>query len=136
MSEISHSGVIERIDQDKVFIRIAQTSACAACRVSAHCAVSESKEKIITVSDEHAAQRQVGDTVVVTMPSRSGAKAIGLAFIIPFFLLVAVLMIMLWATGDEATAALVALGCLLPYYLALRIFDKYVSRQFEFKIKE
>ena len=136
MSEISHSGVIERIDHHKIYIRIAQTSACAACRVSAHCAVSETKEKIITVNDEHAAQRQVGDNVVVTMPTRSGAKAVGIAFILPFLLVVAVLMLTLWATGDEATAALAALGSLLPYYLALRLFDKYVSRQFEFKIKQ
>ena len=38
-TKISHSGVIERIEPDKVQVRIVQTSACAACKVASYCCV-------------------------------------------------------------------------------------------------
>ena len=47
--KICHSGIVERIDDGCVHVRIVQTSACAACKVAGYCNAAESKEKIIDV---------------------------------------------------------------------------------------
>ena len=48
-------------------VRILQTSACAACKVAAHCNASESKEKIVDVLNvANAESLKKGDAVVVS----------------------------------------------------------------------
>ena len=63
--KISHSGIVERIDDGCVHVRIVQTSACAACKVAGYCNAAESKEKIIDVYCDSVAAYQVGQQVVV-----------------------------------------------------------------------
>ena len=48
-NKISHSGIIKSITDGCIKVQIVQTSACAACKVSAHCNAAESKIKIVDV---------------------------------------------------------------------------------------
>jgi len=114
-TKISHSGIIESIDERCIHVRIVQTSACAACKVAGYCNAAESKEKIIDVY-KTAGNLKVGDTVTVTASSQMATQALLFGFAYPFVLLVVVLALVLWFTGDEATAGLSALASLLPYY--------------------
>ena len=48
MSEsINHTGFVEKIDGDTVFVRITQQSACSGCHAQSMCSASEKKDKII-----------------------------------------------------------------------------------------
>ncbi len=137
MNKISHQGIVESVDGDTVLVRFIQTSACAACKVAGHCSASESKEKIVTVKDPKAARTHaVGDQVNVVMPSGNGRFAVILAFVIPFIILVAVLSLCLWITGDEAFSALIGVASLVPYYVGLHFFENRISRQFAFVIEK
>jgi len=62
-NKIRHSGIIDSIENSTVRVRILQTSACAACKVAAHCNASESKEKLVDVAVADGSVRRVGDTV-------------------------------------------------------------------------
>jgi len=52
MSErIIHEGIIDRIENDTIFVRILSKSACSACHSKSMCNVSEMTEKLVEVQD-------------------------------------------------------------------------------------
>lgn len=134
-TKISHSGIIESVGAGCVKVRILQTSACAACKVAAHCNASESKVKIVDVFCDDAASYQVGQEVMVSASKQVANKALLLGFGIPFLLLILVLIVTLKLTGNEGVAALAALFSLCPYYLVLWCFRHRVRQQLAFFIE-
>ena len=134
-TKISHSGVIERIESDRVQVRIIQTSACAACKVAGYCNAAESKEKLIDVfCDSVAKSLHVGQPVTVTTSGVVAAKALLWGFGLPFVVLVAVLIVVLLLTSSEGLAALCALAALVPYYLALWLLRDRMRDELSFQI--
>ena len=134
-TKISHSGVIERIESDRVHVRIVQTSSCAACKVAGYCNAAESKEKIIDVFCDTAAKNlQVGQQVTVTTSGTVAAKALLWGFGLPFVLLVSVLAIVLLLTSNEGLAALCALAALIPYYFVLWLLRDRMRNELSFQI--
>ena len=133
---ISHEGIVQTVTDEYIKVKILQTSACAACKVHGHCSAAESKEKIIEIKKHTATSHQVGDKVIVTMGKEEGRDAIILAFIIPFILMVGVLMIVLYFSKNEALAALLGIGTLIPYYLLLYLLKDKVTRKFAFRLEE
>ena len=133
-NKISHSGVIEQILDGCVKVRIVQTSACAACKVAAHCNAAESKIKIVDVFCSDNSTYQVGQDVVVWASKDVANKALLLGFGIPFLILICVLLIALRFTSEEGIAALTALGSLVPYYFMLWLLRKKIQRQIAFHI--
>ena len=61
--------------------------------------------------------------------------AVLLGFCLPLLIMVAVLMVVLWQSHDEGTAALASVLVLAPYYMALWILRDRVSRQVTFRIE-
>ena len=133
-TKISHSGIIESIDKGCIHVRIVQTSACAACKVASYCNAAESKEKIVDVY-KPAGSLKVGDAVTVTASAQMATKALLYGFAYPFVLLVVVLVVVLWLTGNEATAGLSALAALLPYYSVLYLLRDRHRERFAFDIE-
>ena len=133
-TKISHSGIIESIDERCIHVRIVQTSACAACKVAGYCIAAESKEKLVDVY-KPAGSLKVGDAVTVTASAQIATQALLYGFAYPFVLLVAVLVVVLWLTGNEATAGLSALVSLLPYYAVLYLLRDRHRERFAFDIE-
>ena len=133
--KISHTGVIERIENDSMKVRIVQTSACAACKVASHCNAAESKVKIVDVFGCDTTNYSTGQEVTVWASKDVANKALLLGFGVPFLLLVSVLMIALRLTASEGVAALVALGSLVPYYFVLWLLRDRIQRGISFQIE-
>jgi sigma-E factor negative regulatory protein RseC len=134
--KISHTGVIEKILEDSIKVRIVQTSACAACKVAIHCNAAESKVKIVDVFGCDTSNYSTGQEVTVWASKDVADKALLLGFGAPFLLLVCVLMIALRFTDNEGFAALLALGSLLPYYYVLWLLRDRIQRSISFHIEE
>ena len=133
--KIRHSGIVEKVTEGCVVVRILQTSACAACKVAGRCNASEAKEKLIDVHCADASAYQVGQSVVVSTSRYVVNRALLLGFGLPFVVLVGVLMAVLLLTGDEGVAALAGLGALVPYYLLLWLLRDRISRRVSFQIE-
>lgn len=134
-NKIRHEGVIDSIEEGCVRVRILQTSACAACKVAGYCNAAEAKEKIIDVFDADKSGLKVGDAVVVSTSGDVAARALLWAFGVPFVWLVAVLLLVLWQTGDEGVAAVSSLLSLVPYYGILSLMRHRMRRQMAFVIE-
>ena len=115
---ISHSGVIESIQDDCIKVRIVQTSACAACKVASHCNAAESKVKIVDVFGCDTAKYSSGQEVTVWASKDVANKALVLGFGLPFLLLLGVLVAVLYITDNEGAAAIAAL-CSLYLFIDL-----------------
>ena len=148
---IKHDGIIIALNEDgTALVRIVQTSACAACKAKAMCASAESAEKEMTavlLGDE---QWTVGNEVEVMVQQKMGWKAVVLAYLLPFFVMLAVMFIGngLLAMGDGATGLLgdeakreavlgtVALCAMALYYLVLGMFKDKLQKEFSFTARK
>lgn len=135
-NKISHPGVVDGIEGDCVKVRIVQTSACAACKVAAHCNASESKEKLVDVFGCDTAKYATGQEVVVSASREVANRALLLGFGLPLLLLIGVLLMVLRWTGDEGMAAMASLGALVPYYIVLWLLRDSIRQQVSFRIEE
>ena len=176
---IKHDGIIIALNEDgTALVRIVQTSACAACKAKAMCASAESAEKEMTVllvtdngrplyglsdngnrsmgTDSGASdtrypisELKVGDTVEVMVQQKMGWKAVVLAYLLPFFVMLAVMFIGngLLAIGDgqlamgdgakrEAVLGTVALCAMAVYYLVLGMFKDKLQKEFSFTARK
>lgn len=135
VDNISHSGVVESVEDGCVHVRIVVTSACAACKVAGYCNAAESKEKVVDVYSAKSAAYVVGQAVTVSASRQVATHALLLAFGLPFVILVAVLVGVLLLTGDELWAALGGLLALVPYYGILWLFRQKVRDRLAFQIE-
>ncbi len=161
---IKHDGIIIALNEDgTALVRIVQTSACAACKAKAMCASAESAEKEMTVQlaypqplpigkGENTAHQTyaIGDEVEVMVQQKMGWKAVVLAYLLPFFVMLAVMFIGngLLAMGDGATGLLgdeakreavlgtVALCAMALYYLVLGMFKDKLQKEFSFTARK
>ena len=132
---IKHQGIVENINSSHIKVRIAQTSACAACSAKGHCASADTKEKIIDVTTGDASSYQVGDRVIVFGELSMGMMAVLWAFIVPFCILVISLFVFMAIWSDELLSALCSLALLIPYYYILWLNKTRMGKIFSFSIR-
>ena len=143
---IKHDGIVITVNGDgTVLVRIVQTSACASCKAKAMCASAESKEKeILAIGDGLLA---IGDEAEVMVQQKIGWKAVLLAYILPFVVLMAVVALgnWLWTIGDgqlamgkngEAIIGTVALCAMGVYYIVLGFFKDKIQKEFSFTARK
>ena len=133
---IKHDGIVIAVNGDgTVRVRIVQTSACAACKAKAMCASAESKEKeIVAIGDGLLA---IGDEAEVMVQQKMGWKAILLAYMLPFIVMMTVVAIGNGLLGIReeviGTTALCAMGV---YYIVLGFFKDKIQKDFSFTARK
>lgn len=136
MSEtIHHIGIVARISQEAVFVRITQRSACSGCHAKSMCSASEQKKQIIEIPD-HTGQYAVGEEVEVCGQTNLGMEAVVLAFVIPLILVVAGVAGGIYLGCDESVSGLISLLILVPYYGALYLFRDRLKKRFVFTVRK
>ena len=132
---ISHEGVVTKITDDELEIKILAQSACAACHAKSACGMGEQAEKILTVPRPKDKDFTLNQKVNVKMAIGQGNKAAILAYLIPVILLLAVLFVCLGLGMKEGWAALVSIIALIPYYIVLYLRRNKLKNQFEYTIE-
>ena len=131
---ISHPGVIEKLTEDMVFVKIMAMSACSSCHAKGMCNVAEVEEKVVEVKREPSRDLKIGQLVTVSMKRSLGTYAVLLGYIIPFFLLIGVLAGVLFISGNEGLAGISGILILIPYYWGLYHYRRRLKNTFSFKI--
>ena len=116
---ISHEGIVTKITDDELEIKILAQSACAACHAKSACGMGEQAEKILIVPRPKGQDFALNQKVNVKMAIGQGNKAAVLAYLIPILLLLAVLFVCLGFGLNEGLSALIAIVALIPYYIIL-----------------
>lgn len=131
---IIHPGIVERIEEDIVFVRVLSRSACSSCSVRGACAISEVEEKIIEVHPHDHRKYKPGDPVTVRMSQGLGSRAVMLGYVIPLVILVASIIAFVLILENEGLAALLAILLLAPYYALLYFLRDKLKQRFSFSI--
>lgn len=132
---ISHEGVVTKITDDTLEIKIIAQSACAACHAKSACGMGEQAEKILTLPKPEGQNFTLMQKVNVQMAINQGNKAAVLAYLIPIILLLAVLFICLGIGLSEGLSALISVVALIPYYLILYSQREKLKKKFEYRIE-
>ena len=135
VANIKHCGEVVRVAEDKVWVRMTVNSACSGCHARAVCGVDESKDKIVEVATSDAAAYSVGESVEVALESRSvGAKSVFLAYVVPFFVLLIVLVGLTVFGVSEGVATLSAIVGVGLYYVVLWLMNSKIEKTIKFII--
>ncbi len=133
---LEHKGIVLNISAERVDVSILSESACATCKVKGACGMSETEEKVVSIFTPEAPMYQVGEQVVVSVSRSMGLKAIFWAYILPFLVLLASLLILLESGFPEATSGLISLGALVVYYVVLWLMRSRIEREINFNIRK
>ena len=132
---IRHEGVVLSINGNKAHVEIVQTSACSACKARSMCMSSESQQKEMDVILLEPVQ--VGDKVEVEVRERLAWKAVLLAYILPFIVMLAIIAILDFTTDwSEAVVGTLSLCGIALYYIGLSVFKHRLQTQFSFTARK
>lgn len=131
---ISHEGVVTKITDEELEIKILSQSACAACHAKSACGMGEQAEKILIVPRPKSKDFALMQRVNVRMAIGQGNKAAVLAYLIPIILLLTVLFVCLGLGLSEGISALLSVVALIPYYIILYLRRDKLKQKFEYLI--
>ena len=135
MKQIEHTGRVERVESDTVYVTITSSSACGSCKARQACGLAEAQEKTVVVRCADAAQYAAGDDVTVGIRRSAGARAVVLGYVGALVVLMGVLLITVgWLGWDEAAGAAAALGSVAGYYGALWSMRHKIEHTIQFTI--
>ena len=118
-----------------VVVGIEASGACEGCKVQGLCGLSGENEKEVAVWDNDAASYKAGDEVIVGIGTAMALKAVLWAYIVPFLLMLAVLLILSGYGFSELVQGVATLSAVAVYYMVLWFFRKKLERDIVFKIR-
>ena len=131
---IRHEGIVLAVVGEKALVEIVQTSACSACKARQMCMSAESQEKQIDAVMLE--EMQPGDRVEVLVTEKLAWKAVLLAYVLPFLVMMAVMgLLELWIR-NEAIVGTVALCAIALYYIVLSFFRGRLQKEFSFTARK
>jgi len=133
--QIRHTGVVLRTEGNMAHVEIVQTSSCSACKARSMCMSSESRQKEMDalMMEPMAA----GDRVEVEVRERLAWKAVLLAYILPFVVMLALIAgLDIWTDWSEAVVGTLSLCGIALYYIVLSMFKHRLQKQFVFTARK
>ena len=132
---IRHTGVVMSVSGTIAHVEIVQTSACAACKAKSMCMSAESQVKQMDVVMLE--PMQVGDKVEVEVRERLAWKAVLLAYILPFVVMMGIIALLDYMTDwSEAIVGSLSLCGIALYYIGLSMFKHRLQKQFTFTARK
>jgi sigma-E factor negative regulatory protein RseC len=133
-NQVKHEGVVSKISSNSVTVSLKGNLHCEACNAKSACGVSESGTKEIEIQ-RSGQSLKLHENVEVFLEKGLGLKAVFWAYVFPFILLFAVLLVAS-ALYPEWIAGLLAIGILIPYYLLLYVLKNSFKSTFKVSVSK
>ena len=134
---VEQKGIVIKKQENKVVVKIEQKSTCSSCHARGACTSLDKKDKEIEIKSKDTANYNIGDEVIITISTKLGMKAVFIAFVLPLILIVVALFLSIKLfTLSQSLSALISLVVLSAYYFFLYKQNLFLSKQFNFTIKE
>lgn len=132
---IRHTGVVVSVSGNVAHVAIVQSSACSACKAKSMCMSSESQQK--EMDAQMLEPMKPGDKVEVEVRERLAWKAVLLAYVLPFVVMMAVIAVLDFTTDwSEAVVGTLSLCAIALYYIGLSVFKHRLQKQFSFTARK
>lgn len=134
---VEQKGIVIKKQEDKVIVKIEQKSTCSSCHARGACTSLDKKDKEIEIKTQDTQNYNIGDEVIITISTKLGLKAVFIAFVLPLILLVIALFLSIKLFSlTQSLSALVSLLVVAAYYFFLYKQNLFLSKEFNFLIKE
>lgn len=130
---ISHTGIVQSINDKSVIVSISSATACSGCHAEGSCSLTGKEEKIIEVAGRYDVTK--GDNVTILMNQNMGYSALLLGYLLPLSSVVIMLIILNILNVEELISGLSSLAILIPYYTILFLFRNRINKKFTFTLK-
>ncbi len=136
-NNITHEGVVVKVDGQRVTVQFVQSSACSGCHAKSLCSggTSDSAQREV-VANSYGVSYEVGDYVRVVVTSGLAWTAVLIAFIVPMALALISLFVVTGYTGSEMTGCLATLVLLAVYFVAVWSQRDRLERRTEFTLEK
>ena len=132
---IRHTGVVLSVSGESALVEITQSSACSACKARIMCMSSESQQKQMNAIMLE--PLKPGDQVEVEVREKLAWKAVLLAYILPFIVMLGIIAILDFVTDwSEAVVGTLSLCGIALYYIGLSVFKHRLQKQFTFTARK
>lgn len=131
---VKHEGIVSKISNSSITVSLKGNLHCDACNAKSACGVSDSDSKEIEIQAP-AQALELNENVEVFLKKDLGLKAVFWAYVFPFILLFAVLLIGS-RVYPEWIAGLLAIGILIPYYSLLYAFKNSFKKAFKVSVSK
>lgn len=133
---IEHKAKVVFREGDRIDVEMIVEDACLGCRAKKACGMNDEDVKLVSLLSESASAYEVGEVVNVCIEQRMGMKAAAYAYIYPFFIILAVLLLMFELGQSDLMSGLSALGAAAVYYLFLAAFRQNIEKEIIFKLSK
>lgn len=134
---VEQKGIVIKKQEDKLVVKIEQKSTCSSCHARGACTSLDKKDKEIEITTKDVENYNIGDEVIITISTKLGMKAVLIAFVLPLILIVLALFLSIKIFSlSQSLSALISLLVLSAYYFLLYKQNLFLSKQFNFTIKE
>jgi sigma-E factor negative regulatory protein RseC len=131
---VEHRGIVERIEDNVVMVKVERQSACAGCHAKGLCGES-GQERIIEVRTPNAKEFQPAERGIVALERETmGFMSVVWAYLLPLVLLLAVLFTAHALGLGDGPAAIASLTSTAAYYVMLYILRRHIDRKIKFTI--
>lgn len=122
------SGVVMRIEGGRAVVGVERGEACGACAARNVCGThGHSLHEVVVALPREAVG--VGDRVTLSISQRERLRAVLLAYVVPFVLVLVGLVGLISNGVQEGVAGLVSMGLVALYYAVLYLFrGKWTSK--------
>ena len=134
-NSVSHRGVVTKVTDGEIEVRILSKSACAACHIKSACNMAEMQEKIVVLPKPEEPDFNSGDEVEISMTVAQGGRAVLFAYLIPAALVIAMIFILNAMNLEQGLNALISIGILVPYYFLVYLFKNKLKEKFQYRIE-
>jgi sigma-E factor negative regulatory protein RseC len=135
MAEIEHKGKIIAINKNILIVAFGRNESCNDCQIKHSCSLHDIKVQTIELWTENPENYNISQEVSVIVSLEAGIVAVTFAYIIPLFIMLAVLFGIWFYTKNEAYAGIISLLALLPYYAIIYLFNKKLKNGMEIRIR-
>ncbi len=132
---ICKEGIVRAIHGDQIEVEITISSACSECHAKSICIPSDHKRETVLAQSLYNEHFEVGDKVHLVLKGSAGGKAVVLAYLLPFIVLMVALFGTYAITKSELTGVIVSVVFVVIYYIILKTQNKKIEQNFQFFVK-
>lgn len=132
---ICKEGIVRAIHGDQIEVEITISSACSECHAKSICIPSDHKRETVLAQSLYNEHFEVGDKVQLVLKGSAGGKAVVLAYLLPFLVLMVALFGTYAITKSELAGVIVSVVFVVIYYIILKTQNKKIEQNFQFFVK-
>ena len=133
---ICKEGIVRAIHGDQIEVEITISSACSECHAKSICIPSDHKRETVLAQSLYNEHFEVGDKVQLVLKGSAGGKAVVLAYLLPFIVLMVALFGTYAITKSELAGVIVSVVFVVIYYIILKTQNKKIEQKFQFFVKK